>query len=283
MPLNGVLALDRLLAGQGKSGLAAAMLPALGSRLATALDLHADLKLYRALHALPQPSLPTSGAGETGESAVAALKLALDRLQPRLQSHLQPAHLQAVMPAGSAVAQEPAVAQELPAALHEALQACLVPPPEPEQQAEAGNERTGEYRLDFAPLKRYYLIQQRKLASNVSSLRQRLRTQLELASVAGQRLGALDEALEQGLQAHESALLARLPAVLEQLCVQRQQEFALTPLTASVPSAPSSSHAPVEDELPPVLLACAVELQNLLAAEAELRLLPLRGLLANLS
>ncbi|MDY0073096.1 MAG: DUF3348 family protein [Thauera sp.] len=281
MPLNGVLALDRVLAGQGKSGLAAAMLPALGSRLATALDLHADLKLYRALHAVPQPGLSTSGAGETGESAVAALKLALDRLQP--------AHLQAVMPAGStvarnlAVAQEPVVPQALPTALHEALQACLVPQPEPEQQAGAGCERAEEYRLDFAPLKRYYLIQQRKLASNVSSLRQRLRTQLELASVAGQRLSALDEALEQGLQAHESALLARLPAVLEQLCVQRQQEFALTPLTAFFPSAPSSSHAPEEDELPPVLLACAVELQNLLAAEAELRLLPLRGLLANLS
>lgn len=259
MPLSGAPALDRVLARLTDAALgsgAGALLPVLGSRLATALDLHADLKLYRALHGGRKPASVSPPLSQTDAEDLLTLAHALERLQP---------------PTFPAVLRQ----DQLPPALDEVLHACVAPADVPAQAERAEGDCGFGGNLDFSPLKRYYLIQQRKLASNVAALRQSLRVRLDAGMATAQTLAALDEALEQGLLAHESALLARLPAVLEQLCQRQQQEFAASPDPAA--------HRRATDELPPVLLACAIELQNLLAAEAELRLLPLRGLLASLS
>ncbi|WP_167784625.1 DUF3348 family protein [Ramlibacter rhizophilus] len=116
----------------------------------------------------------------------------------------------------------------------------------------------------FAPLRRLYLHQQRLMEAKIAPLRVQLRSALAgAASPRLRQLATLDAALEQMLHAREQKLLAGVPAWL-------QARFA----TLRAEGAAGS---------PDGLAAIGREMRQLLLAELDLRLQPVRGLLGALA
>lgn len=71
-----------------------------------------------------------------------------------------------------------------------------------------------ESAADFAPFHRYYLAHQRAMAAAVSPLRASARAALAGRSAALRQLAALDAVLDQALAAREASLLATVPVLL---------------------------------------------------------------------
>ncbi len=158
-----------------------------------------------------------------------------------------------------------------------------------------------ESAADFAPFHRYYLAHQRAMAAAVGPLRASARAVLSGRSAALRQLAALDAVLDQALAAREASLLATVPVLLGKRFVQlfeahqREREAAASDTagqavtagpaatgegTAGAGAAPDD---PARWMQPGGWLArfCA-ELQRVLLAELDLRLMPVAGLVAAL-
>ena len=158
-----------------------------------------------------------------------------------------------------------------------------------------------ESAADFAPFHRYYLAHQRAMAAAVGPLRASARAVLSGQSAALRQLAALDAVLDQALAAREASLLASVPVLLGKRFVQlfeahqREREAAASDTagqavtagpaatgegTAGAGAAPDD---PARWMQPGGWLArfCA-EMQRVLLAELDLRLMPVAGLVAAL-
>jgi hypothetical protein len=114
---------------------------------------------------------------------------------------------------------------------------------------------------DFEPLRRHCTVQQQAMQEAVAALRQRLRQALAQRTPAGARLAAIDAALEQSLAATERSLLA---GVTLRLQAQHGQ------LRRRAGQGPQWTHHFLQD------------MEHVLLAELEHRLLPAQGLLQTL-
>lgn len=81
---------------------------------------------------------------------------------------------------------------------------------------DAGTTDPPESPTDLAPLRRHAVACQAAMQEATAALRTRLRRSLAQAGAAGQRLAAIDEALERAVAPQERALLGLLPARLMQ-------------------------------------------------------------------
>lgn len=117
--------------------------------------------------------------------------------------------------------------------------------------------------IDFAACRRHYAARQREMELAVGTLRARVRKALAAASPALAALAELDAVLEKALGERERALLAGIPVLLE-------RRFARLRATG----------AGGQDDAP---AAFGRELQTVLLAELEVRLLPVAGLVEALA
>ena len=166
-----------------------------------------------------------------------------------------------------------------------------------------------ESAADFAPFHRYYLAHQRAMAAAVSPLRASARTALAGQSAALRQLAALDAVLDQALAAREASLLATVPVLLGKRFAQlyeahRREREAAAPDVAGqaapdaagqaatagaaatgegAPGAGAPPDDPARWMQPGGWLArfCA-DMQRVLLAELDLRLMPVAGLVAAL-
>lgn len=81
---------------------------------------------------------------------------------------------------------------------------------------DAGPTDPPESPTDLAPLRRHVVACQAAMQEAAAALRSRLRRSLAQAGAAGQRLAAIDEALERAVAPQERALLGLLPPRLMQ-------------------------------------------------------------------
>lgn len=140
---------------------------------------------------------------------------------------------------------------------------------------DAGPTDPPESPTDLAPLRRHAVACQATMHEATAALRARLRRALGQASVAGQRLAAIDEALERAVAPQERALLGLLPARLMQHLAQGP-----VPVPAGTRAA---GHGPQDSRTSPVAHHHRRTVQDWLRAELDHRLLPCTGLLAALS
>lgn len=164
-----------------------------------------------------------------------------------------------------------------------------------------------ESAADFAPFHRYYLAHQRAMAAAVSPLRASARTALAGQSAALRQLAALDAVLDQALAAREASLLATVPVLLGKrfahlYAAHRREREAAAPDVAGqaapdaagqaatagaaatgegAPGAGAPPDDPARWMQPGGWLArfCA-DMQRVLLAELDLRLMPVAGLVA---
>ena len=232
-------------------------------RLGEWLDLKDALALYSALNS-------AAGNSPPGAPPAAALRTRLAQVRGELAA--------AVAAAGTA---QPGGAN------------LALPTPLPNAAPESA--------ADFAPFHRYYLAHQRAMAAAVGPLRASARAVLSGQSAALRQLAALDAVLDQALAAREASLLASVPVLLGKRFVQlfeahqREREAAASDTagqavtagpaatgegTAGAGAAPDD---PARWMQPGGWLArfCA-ELQRVLLAELDLRLMPVAGLVAAL-
>ena len=231
-------------------------------RLGEWLDLKAALALYSALNATAADALPRA-------APVAALHAELARVRGELSGAVAAAGAQ--QPGGTNLA--------LPAPLPNA------------SIADAA---------DFTPFHRYYLAHQRAMAAAVGPLRAGVRAALGRQSAALRQLAALDAVMEQALSPREASLLATVPVLLGKRFAQLFEAHQRAHETAASdrpqhegaglvdPGSAAAADAPPADDparwmQPGAWLArfCA-EMQRVLLAELELRLMPVVGLLAAL-
>lgn len=166
-----------------------------------------------------------------------------------------------------------------------------------------------ESAADFAPFHRYYLAHQRAMAAAVSPLRASARTALAGQSAALRQLAALDAVFDQALAAREASLLATVPVLLGKrfahlYAAHRREREAAAPdvagqaapdaagqaatagAAATGEGAPGAG-APPDDParwMQPGgwLVRFCAEMQRVLLAELDLRLMPVAGLVAAL-
>lgn len=157
-----------------------------------------------------------------------------------------------------------------------------------------------ESAADFAPFHRYYLAHQRAMAGAIGPLRASARAVLSGQSAALKQLAALDAVLDQALAAREASLLATVPVLLgrrfAQLCEahQREREAASDTARQAVAGGPAATGegaagagAPPDDPARWMqsggwLARFCAEMQRVLLAELDLRLMPVVGLVAAL-
>lgn len=116
--------------------------------------------------------------------------------------------------------------------------------------------------LDVSTYRRRHADQQRAMDVALEALRERLRDRLAGRSAAGARLAAVDAVMARALAPREQTLLGLLPTLLERRFEQLR--------AAQAAADPSPSTAWLDD--------FQLDLQRLLLAELELRMLPLVGL-----
>ena len=166
-----------------------------------------------------------------------------------------------------------------------------------------------ESAADFAPFHRYYLAHQRAMAAAVSPLRASARAVLAGQSAALRQLAVLDAVLDQALAAREASLLATVPVLLGKrfahlYAAHRREREAAAPDVAGqaapdaagqaatagaaatgegAPGAGAPPDDPARWMQPGGWLGrfCA-EMQRVLLAELDLRLMPVAGLVAAL-
>ena len=122
-----------------------------------------------------------------------------------------------------------------------------------------------EATTDFTPLRQHVQAQQRAMDKALPPLRAQLRAQLERSGAAGSRLAALDAVLDNALAAKERAVLAQVPALLE----ERHTRLRHT----------QAGSAQEEETSTDWLAGLHKDIQAVLLAELDLRLQPLLGLL----
>ncbi len=129
---------------------------------------------------------------------------------------------------------------------------------------------------DFAPFHRHYLAHQRAMAAGIAPLRAAVRTALGRHSAALGQLAALDAVMEQALAAREANLLATVPVLLGKRFAQLLEAHRQA-REAAQPDDPAQWM-----QAGGWLARFCADMQRVLLAELELRLLPVAGLLAAL-
>lgn len=124
----------------------------------------------------------------------------------------------------------------------------------------------------YAAHRRWYGAHQRQIHAVLRKLRAQLRQQLELQSAALQPLAALDSAFESILDARETGLLAKLPALFEKRFVKALKQHMKLQQDAAAQDAP----APRANTW---LAPLHADMRTALLAELDLRLQPVLGLL----
>ncbi len=226
-------------------------------RLGEWLHFNDALTLYAALNAAQPTAAPRAAAtAEPAPATGAAAQLARVRAElavamlaqspvpaAELPTRRNVARTDAVLDAGESVAIDPA---------------SVVPAP-------------------FAPFQRYYLAQQRVMAASSAALRASLRATLARQGSALQQLATLDAVLDQALSAREASLLANVPLLLGKRFAHL---LATQPRARDETTSPSDAgEMPQTDAWQGDFLA---EMQRVLLAELDLRLMPSAALVAAL-
>ncbi|WP_263461291.1 DUF3348 domain-containing protein [Thauera sp. Sel9] len=152
----------------------------------------------------------------------------------------------------------------------------------PEALAEAAAQAFADpAKPDFSPLHRHYLARQRSLAGGIAPLRARARAELARQSAALKQLATLDAVMEQALAVREASLLAQVPVLLGKRFARLFEAHGAQPAVelagAGQDDGPGRWMSP--DGWP--VRFCA-EMQHVLLAELDLRLMPVAGLVAAL-
>ena len=129
--------------------------------------------------------------------------------------------------------------------------------------------------VDYRSYHRYYLARQRDMESSIAVLRANIRVALSNASPSLRKLAVLDSTFEELLCARERELLSAVPVLLE----KRFEQLSSTPpnvLDVSVLSDDCVAQMPSSEKW---LQVFCDELQEILLAELDVRLLPVRGLI----
>lgn len=144
--------------------------------------------------------------------------------------------------------------------------------PSPESGDSLGPEE------EFAPYQRYYVAHQRDMDSQITALRSSLRTALARGTPALRQLAMLDAALDKTLNERQRSLLASVPLLLERRFLQLRAAHreALTDAVGKPPPGAAPADGPQSADW---LASFRLDLQQLLLAELEHRLQPVRGLL----
>ena len=126
--------------------------------------------------------------------------------------------------------------------------------------------------MDYAIHRQRYLAMQQNMETSIAALRARLRGQLAARSAPMKQLAVLDAVMERALAGRERALLGRVPVLLERhfqrLARQGQETLDGASADALQPG--------------PWLNTFRDDMRGLMLAELEVRLQPVRGLLAAL-
>jgi len=192
----------------------------------------------------------------------------------------------AVSSAPAPAAQAAQSAQTAAAALQPVEKECL----RVQQSLVAGFKREAallaavEIAADFAPLRRYYLQQQRAMETALGPLRAQVRAAVAQRTPALARLASLDAVMETALATRERAVLASVPTLLEDrhATLRKAQRAALAQLVVEADSAPGTSAEKAEepaDAVAPWLDGFRKDMHSVLLAELELRLQPVTALL----
>lgn len=131
-----------------------------------------------------------------------------------------------------------------------------------------------EIQADFLPYRRYYFAQQREMAAQIGRLRGQARQALSGISPRLRQLADLDAALDQAFGDRERDLLATVPGLLEKRFQELRQEHLRARGDSSAADDPARWHQPGG-----WLARFGKDLQDVLLAELELRLLPVTGLI----
>lgn len=225
------------------AGLAVAEIPAsrqsLAERLGDWLDFKDALALFSALNA----QAAADGGTTASATAIAGARHACKRVRAALAESI----------ASDGVSQPGKARIELP-----------VPTA----------QDTAEEAADFEPWRRYYLAHQRDMNANIGALRATVRAALARRSPALAKLAALDAVMDQALAERERALLATVPALLEQRFGQRLDAHRAAVADSQAADDPAAWMGPGG-----WLAGFCAELKAVLLAELELRLQPVTGLL----
>lgn len=130
---------------------------------------------------------------------------------------------------------------------------------------------------DFALYRQYYLAEQRKMTASIAPLRATVRAALSKHSPALARLAALDAVLDKALLSREAGLLATVPARLAKRFAQRYDAHRAALEQTGTADDPDRWLQPGG-----WLALFHEEMRAVLLAELELRLQPVRGLIAAL-
>lgn len=133
-------------------------------------------------------------------------------------------------------------------------------------------QATVEAAADFSPYHRYYQAHQRDMSAAIGPLRARARAALARRSAADKRLAALDAAMDEALAVRERNLLATLPLLLAKRFAHlyKAHQAAL----GELPDDPAQWL-----DAGGWLAGFCRDMQAVLLAELEVRLLPAAGLI----
>jgi hypothetical protein len=132
-------------------------------------------------------------------------------------------------------------------------------------------------RFDFLPYQRCYQAHQRLMQARIAPLRAQVRATLARQSAALAKLAALDAVLDRALALRERSQLATVPALLATRFARLQQAH----LAAQAITQGCERPGPDPGQPPPAdawLVPACREMQSVLAAELDIRLQPVLGL-----
>jgi len=132
-----------------------------------------------------------------------------------------------------------------------------------------------EMAADYRSYHRYYLARQRDMESSIGRLRANIREALSSASSSLMKLAVLDSTFEELLCVRERELLSVVPVLLE----KRFEQLSSTPLHMLDASALPDDSMSQMPSLEKWLQVFCDELQEILLAELDVRLLPAKGLI----
>lgn len=218
-------------------------------RLGLWLDWTAAIPLSAALQAsAPAPALTQHGA--SAASATDAVGQAETDAVARVRAEI-----------AQAIATDPVLTAPLPGA----------------PQARPSASAVVVERFDFLPYQRCYQAHQRLMQARIAPLRAQVRATLARQSAALAKLAALDAVLDRALALRERSQLATVPALLATRFARLQQaHLAAQAITQGCerPGPDLGLPSPPDAWLVP---ACR-EMQSVLAAELDIRLQPVLGL-----
>jgi hypothetical protein len=133
---------------------------------------------------------------------------------------------------------------------------------------QAAGEPVAGGKFDYSAYRRQYRAHQHTMEDRIGDLRARVRAAVAALSPALGRLAALDAALDVALSAHQRRSLEKLPVMLEKRFQAMHKR-----------ARPQADAQPDGNSAAPLTLPIGRTLQQVLLAELETRLQPVRGLI----